>query len=185
MVPAEVLGVRCRKMSCSQGPPPGQLQRQACLTQGSFCTQGSAENNVLPLTTPCYSWLMIGKLRRRAVQEPAPITAMQSSHSRLSARPFAPPVFSVASLPSLDGPMRPDMFCECSLVPKEGEILQALASHLPGPPVIAAASSVLSHGEALGNELLPVAPVQGREKRLTQGPPRGTRHRPCWSHPAS
>lgn len=79
MVLAEVLcEAQRRKMSCSQGPPAGQLLCQTQLTHGSLCTQGSAENNLLPLTAPCYSQLKMGKLRPKAVREPAPITAVQA-----------------------------------------------------------------------------------------------------------
>lgn len=71
-------GAQCRKISSSQGPPEGQLQCQARLAQGSFCIWASVENNLLPLTTPCYSRLTMGKLRSKAVREPAPITAVQA-----------------------------------------------------------------------------------------------------------
>lgn len=67
-----------RKRSCSQDPPAGQLPCQAQLTHSSFCTQGSAENNLLSLASPCYSKLKVGKRRPKAVREPAPNTAVQA-----------------------------------------------------------------------------------------------------------
>lgn len=86
-------------------------------------------------------------------------------------------------LPGLKGPMRPDVFCACSLFHEEGRILQVLASHLPGPSRLQLRvwfSVVGRHREASSCLWLPST----RREDSHRGPPHGTRHKPCWLHPA-
>lgn len=101
----------------------------------------------------------------------------------LSAEPLALPVLGVAHLPGLKGPMRPDVFCACSLFHEEGRILQVLASHLPGPSRLQLRvwfSVVGRHWEASSYPWL----SSTRREDSHRGPPHGTRHKPCWLHPS-